>query len=178
MIKKIVFNYLFLIFAFFTVVSLFRGWFSLSYVALWFGGIVGGVLPDLDQFIYIFYLRPYELSSQRVIYMLKNKKFFGAIRLAFLTRAERSKLIFHSVLFQMVFLVLTFFVLTSSGSIFGRGLVLGFSLHLFSDQINDLRNKGTIQSWFGGTNMTLSENKRFYYILAVIVVICILGLFF
>ena len=46
------------------------------------------------------------------------------------TKKERRDLIFHTVEFQVIFTILTFWVVTSSGSLFARGLVLGYFLSL------------------------------------------------
>jgi len=52
------------------------------------------------------------------------------------TRQERIGLIFHTILFRAIFFVLTFWVMTSSTSLFGKGIVLAFCLHLVIDQID------------------------------------------
>ena len=121
-------------FAFFVFITLIKGWFSLSYWPFWVGGIVGTVLPDIDHFLYVLFLQPQELTSRRVSYMLGKREIWQAIRLLYDTRSERSNLIFHTITFQLIFAVLTFWVMTSSASLFGRGLVLAFSLHLLIDR--------------------------------------------
>ena len=86
-----------------------KKYFDLSYWTFWIGGIVGTILPDTDRALY-----PYLGLPEPVI--------------------QKKDLIFHTTFFQIIFLVLTFWMITSSGSFFGRGLVLAFSLHLLVDQ--------------------------------------------
>lgn len=93
------------------------------------------VLPSLDHIVYVFFQRPYELTPQRVKALWDQKNYMGAISLLYQTRGERTNLIFHSSLFQIIFAILTFWVVSSSGSPLGRGVVLSFYLSLFLDEV-------------------------------------------
>ena len=119
------------------LVSILNKWFSLSYWPFWLGGVVGSILPDLDHIIYIFFLEPQELSSQRIVYLIRNRSYLGTLRLLFETRMERRSLIFHSNLSLTVVLVLAFWMFTSSSSLVGSGLVLGMALHLLLDRLQN-----------------------------------------
>jgi len=119
------------------LVILFKRWFDLSYWPFLVGGLLGTILPDVDHLIYVYFLSPQDLTSQRVSYLLEKKDVLRSISLLYETRTERKGLIFHSTVFQLIFWILTFLVVSSSGSIFGRGLVLAFSLHLIVDQAID-----------------------------------------
>ncbi len=134
-----------------------------SYWPFWVGGIIGNFLPDLDHFIYVYFLKPHELTSQRVSYMMGKRNLSRSFRLLAETRSERTKLIFHSGLFQIIFVVLAFFVVTSSGSLFSRGVVLAFFLHLLIDQAVDLVETGKIDNWTGGYKLEISENQTKVY---------------
>lgn len=92
------------------------------------------ILPGLDHFIYIFFIGPQELTSQRIIYLLRNKNFIGAARLLLETRMERVNLIFHSTAFKIVASVLAFWIITSSRNILGKGIILGLVLNLLINQ--------------------------------------------
>ena|SRR3989344_1811721 len=124
-------------FSFFVFITLIKKYFDLSYWPFWIGGIVGTILPDIDHILYL-YLRPQELTTQRVGFLLDKHEIKRTFDLLYETRSERKNLIFHTAFFQIIFLVLTFWMVTSSGSFFGRGLVLAFSLHLLVDQAIDL----------------------------------------
>lgn len=55
---------------------------------------------------------------------------------------------FRSVVFGVAYAVVSFFVATSSGSLFGSGLVLSGYLSLLLWQIGELHATGTLDSWY------------------------------
>jgi len=120
------------------LVSIVKHWLALTCWPLWLGGALGLFLPDLDHLVYIFFLGPQELTSQRVVYLIRNKNFRGAVSLLFDTRAERGDLVLHSNFAFVVILIFTFWMLTSSGSLPGVGLVLGMTVHLLVDRIKNV----------------------------------------
>lgn len=110
---------------------------------------MGTLLPDIDHIIYIYFLNPIELTSQRATRLIGLGDYWRGMELLSDTRTERTKLIFHTAHFQILFLVLSFLIVTSSGNPFGTGLVLAFCLHLLIDQLVDLaRIKDLGQNWF------------------------------
>ena len=76
-------------------------------------------------------------------HLVGKGKIIDTFKLLADTRSERKNLIFHTLLFQIVFIILTIFVLTSSASLFGRGLVLAFYLHLAIDMYVDWKEVGS-----------------------------------
>lgn len=166
--KKEAATHLIFFVATFLLISLLRRYFSLNYVFFWAGGFLGTLLPDLDHLIYVYYLRPQELTSQRTQYLIAKNEFWRTLSLLAATRNERKQLIFHSAFFQVVFLVLAFFALTSSGSLLGRGLVLAFLLHLLVDQMLDFFTLDHLDNWFNQFNFSLSREKALFYWLAMI----------
>ena len=172
--KELLIHFSFLV-SFFIFVSIVKGWLTFSFWPLWLGGLVGSLLPDADHLIYIYLLRPHELTSQRVNQMLGKRRFSDSLRLLAETRSERTKLIFHTATFQLIFLVLTFLVVTSSASIFGRGLVLAFYLHLLIDQAVDLVETGSLDNWFRELPVTLNSSQIKGYWLIMLFVVIIFG---
>ena len=65
---------------------------------LWFGAWLGIFLLDLDHLLYVF-IYPEELTSLRVKYEFKHRKFKDALTLLADTAGERKKLAFHHALF-------------------------------------------------------------------------------
>lgn len=177
--RELFVHFTFLVF-FFVLISLFKRFIptsvnaALMYASFWVGGIVGTLLPDIDHLIYI-YLKPQELTSQRVTFMLSKREIINTFDLLAATRYERKGLIFHSVLFQVIFAVLTFWVVSSSGSLFGRGLVLAFALHLIVDQFVDFMQVGNLSTWFSQVNMGLSKEKETMYWVANLIAVLIFG---
>ncbi|MCJ7805760.1 hypothetical protein MUP46_03930 [Patescibacteria group bacterium] len=163
--KEIFIHFSFLV-SFFVFVSLMRGWTTLSYWPFWVGGLVGTMLPDLDHLLYVFFLRPQEYVSQRFNHMIGQRDLWGSLSLLAETRNERTKLIFHTALFQIIFLVFAFLVVTSSGSVFGRGIVLAFMLHLIVDEVVDLMETNGLINWFRQTPIVLNKNQANLYLAA------------
>lgn len=151
------------------IVTLLRRYFNLSFWPFWVGGVVGTVLPDLDHLIYAYFLRPQEFVSQKTNYLVEKKDIWGTLNFLSETRYERTKIIFHSANFQVIFLVLSFLVLTSSGSLFGEGLVLAFLLHLIVDQIVDLTSTGNLSNWFVGFPLNVEGKEKLYFGLGIVI---------
>jgi len=174
-------KYLLFIFVLFVAVTVFRRWFSFSYWPFWVGGLLGIFLPGIDHIIYVYLLRPQELTPQRIKAYIKTKQFRAALVLLYDTVGERVNLVFHTAFFQVIFLVLTFLVATSSGSIFGKGLVTAASLHLLIDQLNDLSKVGNINRWFAANplmgEISLTNEKQKAYWVIILLLILFISLF-
>lgn len=170
--KREVFLHFSFWFSFFVFITLIRHYFNLSYWPFWVGGIIGTVLPDIDHILYL-YLRPQELTTQRLGFLIDRGEVKRVLTLLYETRGERKNLIFHTAFFQLIFLVLTFWVLTSSGSILGKGLVLAFSLHLLVDQIVDLTEMGSFDNWlkYSPFYLGLREGRIFWTVLTAVTIL-------
>lgn len=161
-------------FSFFVFVTLFKRYFNLGYWPFWVGGVVGTILPDIDHLLYL-YLRPQELTAQRVGFLIDKQEIKRVFTLLYETRSERKNLIFHTAYFQLIFLILTFWILTSSGSFFGRGLVLAFSLHLLIDQIVDITETGSFDNWLKYSPWYLDLRKAKIFWFAMVLLLCLFG---
>lgn len=128
--KKEIFNHLIYFFAYFVFLTIVNSLYSFFYWPLYVGGLVGLFIPNIDHLLYVFVFKPQELTSIRVKTLVSYKQYKEAIRLLYDTREERVDLIFHTTLFQIIFLSLTFWVVSSSGNLFARGLVLSYFLSL------------------------------------------------
>lgn len=162
----------------FVFTTLIRRWFTPDYLLFWLGGIVGLVLPDVDHLIYIYALRPHELTAQRASRMISQRKPLAAVNLLASTRSERQDLIFHNSFFQIVMFVFSFFVLSSSSNLFGRGLVIAFMLHLTVDQIIDFVNVGDINHWLAKLNFKLQREQVIIFLSLQVVILAVLSLVF
>ena len=165
--KKEIITHFGFLFAIFAAIILLQKWFDLRALYFLIGGVFGTLLPDIDHLIYVYFLRPHELGSQRVNYMLQKNDFIGSAKLLVDTREERKKLIFHTALFQLLFLLLALFVVTSSGSIFGAGIVLAFFLHLLVDHYIDYKSKESVSNWFQNFPFPMDKEKEKLYLIAV-----------
>lgn len=146
----------------FFLASLVRNYLGLSYWEYYVGILVGTLLPDLDHILYM-YIHPTELTSQRFQALAAKKSMMPALDLLYHTRRERTDMLFHSAFFQILFTVFAFFVITSSGSLLGEGLVLAFLLHLTFDQFTDLMHAHSLKSWFEHSGIVVSSSQASLY---------------
>lgn len=163
---------------YFVLLALFRNYFEITYIAFFLGGLLGLFLPYVDAFVYVYVLRPHELSSQRVTDLMSKSKFRQAIQLVFKTNSERSSLVFHTVLFQLVFSVFAFYVMSSSTNQLGRGIVLGFLLHYLVLQFSELLRGGDLAQWFESVNVRVTRQSALFYCLIQLGFLFLLGLNF
>jgi hypothetical protein len=178
MVRREVFIHLFSTLVFFGLVGLVRGWLGFGYLPFFVGGVVGAFLVDLDHLIYVVFLRPWDLTSQRVRGLFLQGRFGAGVRLLCMTREERVGLIFHSGLFQLVFFVSSFLVVSSSGSFLARGVVLSVMFHLSLEQFLDFREKGNIDSWFVRNPFFVSERGRRLFAVVMFLVLLLFSFVF
>ena len=161
---------------FLLIVSLFKKYFAISYFGFWLGGALGTLAPDIDHLLYIYLLKPQEVTSQRVNYMMQKGEILKTFQLMISTRSERKDLVFHNLLVQSAFLVLVFWVLSSSGSLLGRGFVLAFALHLSVDQIVDFLQMDNINNWTKKLPIELTREQAALVAISFLVVLSFFAL--
>lgn len=93
------------------------------------------------------------------------------------TRSERRGLVFHTAFFQIIFFIVLFWFLTSSGSAFGIGLVLAFALHLAVDQLIDLNDLGNFDNWLKYSPWYLDYGKAKIYWYITMSLLLVFGFF-
>lgn len=156
------------------VLTIIKGWFDYYYAFVWVGALIGYYLPFIDHLFYAYFLRPELDISKNIRKLVSSKKIRNLIIYVEDTSNEREKLIIHTAYFQIVFLLLTFFILTSSGSLFGRGLVYGFSLRLFVEQVLTYFKTGKIDKWFTDMQVSMDAHKTKVFLYANGLVILLL----
>lgn len=105
----------------------------LSWLVFCLGALLGTFVLDLDHVFYVLLIHPEEETSQKVKHLIKQKEYKEAFLFLVNTHLERTKLSFHNAVFQVFFMVFCFWVLTSTGSWLGKGLVMAMALHLLKD---------------------------------------------
>lgn len=161
--------------AFFVIITLFKGWLSFEYIVFWIGGALGTFLPDTDYLFYAYLAEPTDAISREVKIHISEGKYAQSADVFLEGRVPRNRLTFHNSLFQLVFVVFSFLVITSSGSLLGRGIVLGFLLHLFIDQVIEYMEKGGIKEWFYNFPVELGSRDRKWYLIGNGLVLLIFG---
>lgn len=147
---------------YYLIVTVVNGLYSFAYWPLYIGGVVGLLMSYADDLLHVFVLNNHELTSQRVISLVKAKQYKEALILLYDTKDERKNLIFHTIEFQLIFTILTFWVITSSGNLFARGLVLGYFLSLVISNMQKFINgelilpdKDKTRIYFAGSVLAL-----------------------
>ncbi len=142
--RKEIINILLFWLSYFIFITIVNRLYSFSYWPLYVGGLFGLLMPNLDHLLHVFVFKPQELTSQRVSQLVQNKQYKEAIILLYDTKNERKDLIFHTVQFQIIFSILTFWVVSSSGNLFARGLVLSYYLCFVIFNLKKFVNKELI----------------------------------
>ena len=177
MFGKTIYKHLWSIFPFLILISLVHWQLKFSLIFFWLGVIIGTFLLHLDQAIYCFFQSSHEFSSQRIKRLWEQKDYRGAVTFLLETQEEREKLVFHSVLFQFVLLVASFFVLTSSASLLGKGVVMGLFLQSLIEQGRQLHSKGEINNWFWQLRAIPAPRIQVFYFLLLVLVFILLVVF-
>lgn len=105
---------------------------TLSWVWFLVGAVVGVMILFLDRVVYV-YSYPNEQLSQTVMHHYGQKDYKSALAVLDLRRLEQNRLTFRSALFIAVWVPLSFFALTSTTGLFGKGVVMGLMLHILYD---------------------------------------------
>lgn len=170
--KKTIFSRLLITVVWLGVISLLRWRWEWELAGLWAGGVVGTFLLEVDHMLYLV-AYPDEPVSFRVREALTARRWQEALAILANTVGERGKLTFHSAFFQVIFWVMCFFVLTSTGSLFGAGLVMAAALRLLVWEFSwllggreeELRMK---LFWQLAIKPTEKQTKSFVYIMLVV----------
>lgn len=164
--------------AFIVLVALFKGWFSLDYLPFLYGGIIGILLPYSDYLIHIYLMKPQADNSRIASSLMNNGNYKQTFNVLVSTRHDLTDLIFHAAYFQLFFLVFSFLVVSSSGSLLGRGLVLAFLLHLLVDQLVDMVETKSLDFWFRKILVITDREQRRWYLVVNLVGFLILSFVF
>ena len=102
------------------------------------GAAFGLGIGFVDKLLYTYITRPNDVFSKQVKNLISQKRFGEVIKVIAEDRDETRQLATNNILFLFVWIVLALFLITSSLSSFGRGLILGIGLVISLDLINDL----------------------------------------
>lgn len=170
--------YIFFMSSLFLLTMVYFSFYELSVLNLWLGGIIGLFLPYIDHFLFSYITFPDDAYAVDFRNQVKNKNFKGVFFNMTKTKEDRKDLLFHSAFFQLAFVVFAFLVVTSTGSLLGRGLVIAFLLHLLLDQIMDVREKKPLAWWFRNLSLPFDGEQRRWYLVFNGLIIVLLSFFF
>jgi hypothetical protein len=176
MLKSEVSSHIAVTFLYFLVISLLRWQFDLNLVWLWMGALLGTFLLDLDHLIYWFYAHPEAEDSKYAKVLARTGNYKGLYSLLVRYHQTHNRLIFHSVLFQVILLIVAFYVLTAGGSLLGSALVLSMNLHLLKDEWFDYlgKRKEELTDWLFWQVREIPVSKYLNVYLVVVTLVFLL----
>lgn len=159
---------LFFVLGLLTVMRLLVGNVTLNVSLLWWwlGGVMGFLFVFADRLVYAFMSHPEETLSIKLKELFGKGKIINGLALALTEREKQGKLMMRSVLFLVVWAVLTILTLTSIANTFSRGFMLGLGTHLVFDLGWDYWTAGRrdIGLWFWQVrNVTEIEKNVFVW---------------
>ncbi|KKQ45170.1 MAG: hypothetical protein US62_C0018G0020 [Candidatus Woesebacteria bacterium GW2011_GWA1_37_8] len=173
--RDLVLHFIYLV-PFFALIVVLKSWFKIPMIVEFaIGGLLGTFLPFLDYIIYAFVLKP---QVPVVTGALNKKSILGAISQYENDKTIAGDLIFHTALFQAILLVFVFFVVSSSGSLLARGMVLSFALHLILDQVQQYSETKSFDSWFIKFPLALEPLQKKIFVVGNAVLLLVFGLLF
>lgn len=173
MLKKELRNRLLLIFAWLLVITLLRWNWRWELIGFWLGGLIGTFFLDLDHWFYVFWLKPHELTSQRVKHQLNQNHYREALILLSDTKGERIRLSFFNAPFQLVLYLICFFVLTSTANLFGAGLVMAMALSFLKEEFGFLfkgKTERLTARLFWPLNLQISSPNLKFYLISMLLI--------
>ena len=117
------------------------------------GAAVGWLIPWFDKIAYIYILHPEAQVAQYVKYQISQKQWRGAWTSLKLRSREFDQLTTRGVLFQLAWVVLAFFAVTSAAGWFGKTLVLALGARILAEEWRE---------WF--TDKLVLKQKLFWQV--------------
>lgn len=139
---------------------------------------LGAIILDTDHLLYWFLLKPNSEESRLVKTAIKNKDFIPIFRLINIGRQKHHNLIFHHYFFQIILILFSLFIFTSTDNIFASGLVLSLNLHLIIDELIDyFKDPKLLQKWLFAREPNQLPVKFLSRYITVFILIFLLFLF-
>jgi len=165
MFKKEFYSHLLVTFIYFISISFFNIRLGFGLILLWLGALVGTFLLDIDHLLLCLDSSNKTWWAEKSRYLWNKKRYKEVIFYLGETHLEHRTLTFHSALFQPILLLLAFFVLTSTGSLFGSGLVMSLNLHLLKDEWQCFLTEGRLDWLFWQIKGRINQRGEKIYLL-------------
>ncbi len=150
------------------VVSVVRFKLDLNLLPFWLGGLIGSVILYSDYFFQVFLVQPELEMSKEAKRRYKTGDYKEVFRYVFDHATEIKSLTFHTILFQVIFTVFAFFIMTSTSSFLGQGIVVGALLSLLTKQYLEIKLNGRLNDdWFSRINVNLPPQSQKIYLLVM-----------
>ena len=110
--------------------------------------LLGSFFLDIDHIIFWFFLKPNLEESRLARLAIQKKDFKSVYRLLKASQRTHQNLIFHHYFFQVILVLFTVFILTSTTNFFTASFLLALNLHLLIDEIIDyFYDPKILQKW-------------------------------
>jgi len=111
---------------------------------------------------------------------LREKDYKNAFLVMANTHLEHQELTFHNAVFIPIWIIFSFFILTSSGSLFTSSLVMTMYLHILKDIWDAVRITKNYQLdfLFWQIKIPLEETFKKYFVWSISLLFLLLTLFF
>ena len=153
----------------------------LTVISIAAGAAIGWLISWFDRIAYIYILHPEAQASQYVKYQISQKQWRAAWTSLNTRAREFDKLTTRGILFQLAWVVLAFFAVTSAAGWFGKTLVLTLGIRLLLEEWSEyFKDRAILKQklfWQIQREFTDSELK-FYLIVMTLVVAWLVRLYF
>ncbi|OGC51154.1 hypothetical protein A2982_03135 [candidate division WWE3 bacterium RIFCSPLOWO2_01_FULL_39_13] len=131
------------------------------------GSIAGVLFLDLEYIVNSYFIDPMSESAVRIKELIGSKNIKGFI--SYINDAEDTfgEGTVRSILFQIILIVFTFYVITTRSWVFVQGMVLSMSACLLYYQIIEYSRTKTLQRWFWIYNQTPSRTTYSIYLVII-----------
>lgn len=176
--KKTLAMYSGLFILYFALAGLFNRLYRPEHIVFYIGGLLGILLPLVDRFLLKYLLKPKKFAVDQAITDLEHGNINKSLGELGEYDNTKDKLIFHTAVFQLLFLIIAFYIVSSSRHLLASGIVLGFMLHLSIAQGLDLRDLKTIDHWFRNFPISLDQRQKIWFFVGNIVFLLLFGFLF
>lgn len=90
----------------------------------------------------------------------------------------QSKSVFRTLFFEMLFIGASVFIITSSGSLVGSGVVLALFLRILFEQLSEYHASGSLGSWITSSNSVTTVHREQALLIGGVALFVILTLLF
>ena len=129
----------------------------------------------LSSSIFWLFLKPKSEESKLVKLAIKNKNIKSVTKIVQSSHRVHHNLVFHHYFFQVILVLFSLFILTSTQNTIVSAMVLGLNLHLVIDEVIDYRyDPKTLQKWLfarEAKQLPLSFLKRYIIIFIVFIIL-------
>ncbi len=135
-----------------------------NFMAWFLGGFIGWNLLLVDQFVWVYFTHPEENLSFNTKHFIEKGNYLKAIRYLLQNKDKQNHLAFRNLYFQIAWLVLALFTITTTITLFGKALVMAVGLHLLLDQWFSYKEKGHFDWLFWQLNKKLAQDGQKAYL--------------